>query len=976
MLVKELKNLEFFGTADTKYIVPFYHRSYCWQDEQCKALLDELENLWEHENLHLNLGNYVVTPKDHGQNSSSSGEFFIIDGVQRVTSLCLIMFAMRNLLIEGKVEDEEDLVKKLDDYLLINGKPRLELIGRDNTYLKDIRDGLKDVDVADKIKTIYSEDNDEVGADLKKKEARDALPTIIRSYLFFEDYLRDTNYYFWYIIESLERISMTLSVVSTQDGVSQDGKGSNACVTNNSDDGQSAEFYGIHPAFAFVGLNSTGIEAQPEDLLRAFLFKSFSLEEQERLLHHYWTPIASYCNQDVLSLVKHYLAIKLDDFESNQDSKYMLIKLATYLTKKDQAKGLNSLLNLDLELKNVEDFLKELTEYAYCYSRLLNCESGYSDDVSYELNQVFKRLKYLSYKYNVVLKGLKDNLSIGLEFLYLKHKDKIKEKDVLTLFRFIESYVVRNYVVNFEMGATVFKNVLWLLRSTQEGNLKKLFCTDKVKEQDWAQGASDYLINVMSAFLDKYIGSDDFPKYARGEISEKQVNTKNNDHKFPSDWDFYRALIKQSLYDEQKYQSHMRYYIFSSLENSYGSDTVDWTKALEYEGREFHVEHIMPRTLDELWKEHLGADLWEITHELCLNRLGNLTLWKKKSNEELRNSSFADKKNHVDFGYLMSKSAMTQEVAKEERWGAAQILERGHNLAVKALKIWPCPVPQADGYFKFDLPNAFKKLYEKSENDGANGANSSRNEPSEKKPQPSASAASTAKQEQVKESDVKPSSKSEASTRSANYKSSAEWSGANKSRSNSSGSYDKAANDKLYTKISESLPRVERELFHLRRRYWEYAEDEIESVNDQNFPIKPNTTKGEAYNYLSGLTGNDEAVVSCSIADRPCVQLVLIQTDQNNSLSAKLISYLQGSEDRGRSVINNAAEELLGCPLEIEWLSFNGGENRYTIKAFHPEIEEFNEAQFDKIAQFHAHGAYVFYVGFQNCINRLSSKMS
>lgn len=56
------------------------------------------------------------------------------------------------------------------------------------------------------------------------------------------------------------------------------------------------------------------------------------------------------------------------------------------------------------------------------------------------------------------------------------------------------------------------------------------------------------------------------------------------------------------------------------------------------------IEHIMPQRLNEWWKNHLGED-YEITHELLLHSLGNLTL--TAYNSELSNDSFINKQKEL-----------------------------------------------------------------------------------------------------------------------------------------------------------------------------------------------------------------------------------------------------------------------------------------------------------------------------------------
>lgn len=60
--------------------------------------------------------------------------------------------------------------------------------------------------------------------------------------------------------------------------------------------------------------------------------------------------------------------------------------------------------------------------------------------------------------------------------------------------------------------------------------------------------------------------------------------------------------------------------------------------------KQLQVEHIMPQTLNDTWKNELGENYQEI-HDNYLNNIGNLTLIRH--NQELSNHSFRGKKRFM-----------------------------------------------------------------------------------------------------------------------------------------------------------------------------------------------------------------------------------------------------------------------------------------------------------------------------------------
>ena len=94
------------------------------------------------------------------------------------------------------------------------------------------------------------------------------------------------------------------------------------------------------------------------------------------------------------------------------------------------------------------------------------------------------------------------------------------------------------------------------------------------------------------------------------------------------------------------------------------------------------IEHIMPQTLTENWQMLLGED-WEITHELMLHTLGNLTL--TAYNSELSNDDYIVKRDRLINSHLELNKYFTDI----QSWDKKNIEQRAEVLSEKALSIWP-----------------------------------------------------------------------------------------------------------------------------------------------------------------------------------------------------------------------------------------------------------------------------------------------
>ncbi len=94
------------------------------------------------------------------------------------------------------------------------------------------------------------------------------------------------------------------------------------------------------------------------------------------------------------------------------------------------------------------------------------------------------------------------------------------------------------------------------------------------------------------------------------------------------------------------------------------------------------IEHIMPQTLTDWWKNHLG-DEWEETHELFLHTIGNLTL--TAYNTEMSNEDFLTKKRTYNESHLELNGYFSSIMT----WTRSDIERRSETLAERAIEIWP-----------------------------------------------------------------------------------------------------------------------------------------------------------------------------------------------------------------------------------------------------------------------------------------------
>jgi len=150
----------------------------------------------------------------------------------------------------------------------------------------------------------------------------------------------------------------------------------------------------------------------------------------------------------------------------------------------------------------------------------------------------------------------------------------------------------------------------------------------------------------------------------------KELQTKG----YPKDIEFKSRLIDIKLYGAGDRAIKTKL-ILESIEESYAHKEQVPFESLS-------IEHIMPQTLTEYWQNHLGED-WEITHELLLHTIGNLTL--TAYNAELSNDDYESKKKRLCSSHI----EMNKYFCDKSSWRKEDIERRSEYLAERCLKIWP-----------------------------------------------------------------------------------------------------------------------------------------------------------------------------------------------------------------------------------------------------------------------------------------------
>ena len=130
--------------------------------------------------------------------------------------------------------------------------------------------------------------------------------------------------------------------------------------------------------------------------------------------------------------------------------------------------------------------------------------------------------------------------------------------------------------------------------------------------------------------------------------------------RLPNDKEIRETLERLAFYKDVSSYSK---FILGKMEKHQAKVSVDFHDPL------VTIEHIMPQTLNEVWRSELGEEKAEEIHQHYLHNIGNLIL--TEFNGEMGNKSFADKKARL----ATSNIGYSHDICQYEQWREESILD-------------------------------------------------------------------------------------------------------------------------------------------------------------------------------------------------------------------------------------------------------------------------------------------------------------
>ena len=378
------------------------------------------------------------------------------------------------------------------------------------------------------------------------------------------------------------------------------------------------------PQEIFESLNSTGKDLTETELIRNFLLMDLNPDVQENLYKKYWLPMEQLLktSETVETFMFQYLVSKKKSSKSMKGDKNIQIsKNALYFPFKKYFD--KNFYGDKAKAEKVENFLADMYHNAEFYKHLIFDEDTDFENLS-TLEKKFYELIYL--------------LKTSATPIILMELNRLYEQNIF--------------------GEKVFAEMLDALIS--------LMFRAKICRQtgaDTAQNAGNILLRLEK---NPPINIDSF---------WDSITGGNGKYNFPDDEQFKQALLSGELYLSLK--DTCRYFLYKLEKNS------DFAQNLP-RYKDTKIDFIMPKKLNNGWKNYLDTKKDLDNHEIYFSSLGNLILTVEDKKD---GATFNDKR----VKFATSKFYFTNYLQNYSDWTSKQIRRRAEILANKALKIWILP---------------------------------------------------------------------------------------------------------------------------------------------------------------------------------------------------------------------------------------------------------------------------------------------
>lgn len=295
--------------GNKQFLIPVYQRYYSWDIEQCTRLWNDIVEMQKKGKV----GHFVGSIVNIAEQAMPTGvqKYMIIDGQQRMTTLSLLLLALRDYAIKNP-DDTTINARRIDNMLLKN-----EYESGDERYKLLLTETDRDI-----LMRLVEE----------KPIPDDTRSRLLDNYKFFAGKIADKELQPAEVYESIGKLQIV-----------------NITLDRSLDDAQAI----------FESLNSTGKELSESDLIRNYVLMGLEPTEQTYVYEHLWRPME-------LLFVYETQDSVMDRFFRD----YLTMKI-TRIPKQDRVYEEFKLYHLNCEFSTIRELCQDLLTYAKYYTDMV-----------------------------------------------------------------------------------------------------------------------------------------------------------------------------------------------------------------------------------------------------------------------------------------------------------------------------------------------------------------------------------------------------------------------------------------------------------------------------------------------------------------------------------------------------------------------------------------------------------------------------
>ena len=295
-----------YGSTGVQYVIPAYQRNYTWTaNREVKQLMEDISSILSGERTKHFLGIMIYLETSF---SAFQRERSVIDGQQRLTTIFLLMYALKELMLQKDMADDAE---KLEKMYLVNQ------FGESNKY---------------KLKPLVSDD-------------KVYQQIVTREFDFITDKKSNVYLNFCYIREGLSKMLEKYTVTEILDAIN---KLYIVCVPIGKDD---------YPQNIFESINATGAKLTASDLIRNYILMPINTDLQEKYYEKYWKRLELLVSSD---------SRKLESFFRF----FIMAKRQSLVNKSNVYRSFTEWFRASSAEYGVEKIFKEIVRYAGYYNAL------------------------------------------------------------------------------------------------------------------------------------------------------------------------------------------------------------------------------------------------------------------------------------------------------------------------------------------------------------------------------------------------------------------------------------------------------------------------------------------------------------------------------------------------------------------------------------------------------------------------------